>query len=56
VTRLPLTIAFPIYIGVTFALVLFGGWFFLEEVLTVSKIVAVLLIMSGIIIGVTANA
>lgn len=56
VTKLPLTIAFPVYIGITFAMVLLGGWFFLSETLTVTKLVAVLLIFGGIVLGVTADA
>jgi multidrug transporter EmrE-like cation transporter len=56
VTKLPLTVAFPIYIGVTFAMVLLGGWFFLSEALTPVKLVAVLLIFGGIVLGVTADA
>jgi multidrug transporter EmrE-like cation transporter len=56
VTKLPLTVAFPVYIGVTFAMVLLGGWFFLSETLTATKLVAVLLILGGIVLGVTADA
>lgn len=56
VTKLPLTVAFPIYVGVTFAFVLLGGWFFLSEALSATKLVAVLLIFSGIVLGVTADA
>lgn len=56
VTRLPLTVAFPVYIGITFAMVLFGGWFFLSETLTTTKIVAVLLILCGIILGIKGDA
>ncbi len=56
VTKLPLTVAFPVYIGVTFAMVLLGGWFFLSETLTATKLVAVLLIFSGIVLGVTTDA
>lgn len=56
VTKLPLTVAFPVYIGVTFAMVLLGGWFFLSEDLTATKIFAVLLILGGIVLGVTADA
>ena len=52
VTKLPLTIAFPVYIGVTFGMVLFGGWFFLAEAMTVTRGIAVLLIFSGIVIGI----
>ena len=56
VTKLPLTVAFPVYIGVTFAMVLLGGWFFLSETLTATKLIAVSLIFSGIVLGVTADA
>lgn len=56
VTKLPLTVAFPVYIGVTFAMVLLGGWFFLSETLTATKLVAVLLIFGGIVLGVTSDA
>ena len=56
VTKLPLTVAFPVYIGVTFAMVLLGGWFFLSEALTATKLIAVLLIVGGIVLGVTADA
>lgn len=55
VTKLPLTVAFPVYIGVTFAMVLLGGWFFLSETLTATKLVAVLLIISGIVLGVASD-
>lgn len=51
VTKLPLTVAFPAYIGITFCMVLFGGWFFLSETLPPTKILAVLLIFSGIALG-----
>lgn len=56
VTRLPLTVAFPVYIGVTFAMVLFGGWYFLAETMNPTKIVAILLIMCGIALGISADA
>jgi len=56
VTKLPLTIAFPVYIGVTFAMVLFGGWFFLAETLTATKLIAALLILCGVALGVSADA
>lgn len=55
VTKLPLTVAFPVYIGVTFVMVLLGGWFFLSETLTATKLVAVLLIISGIVLGVASD-
>ena len=56
VTRLPLTVAFPVYIGATFAMVLFGGSFFLSETLNTTKLIAVLLIACGIVLGVRADA
>ncbi|MDO9224748.1 MAG: hypothetical protein Q8M09_03915 [Pseudomonadota bacterium] len=56
ITKLPLVVAFPIYIGVTFAMVMLGGWLFLSETLTVTKLAAVLLIFGGIVLGVTADA
>ena len=56
VTRLPLTVAFPAYIGVTFVMVLFGGWFFLAETMNATKVVAVLMILGGIALGLHADA
>lgn len=56
VTKLPLTVAFPIYIGVTFVMVFLGGWFILSETLSVTKIIAVLLIFSGIVLGLSIDA
>lgn len=55
VTKLPLTIAFPIYMGITFTFVLLGGWIFLAESLTVTKIAAVLMILGGIVLAVNAD-
>lgn len=52
VAKLPLTIAFPLYIGVTFGLVLFGGWVFLSESMTANRMIAIVLIFSGIVVGV----
>jgi multidrug transporter EmrE-like cation transporter len=51
VTKFPLTVAFPIYIGATFVLVFLGSWFFLSEALTTTRILAILLIFSGIVLG-----
>lgn len=56
VTRLPLSTAFPLYIGVTFVMVMFCGWFFLSEAITLTKVVAVLLILSGILVGAIGDA
>ena len=50
--KLPLVIAFPVYIGVTFVLVLVGGWVFLSETITLVRILAASLILSGIVLGV----
>ena len=50
-TRLPLSIAFPVYIGVTFILVVIGGSVFLAEAITPPKVCAILLILTGIAIG-----
>lgn len=55
-TKLPLTIAFPIYMGATFALVVISGVLFLSEVMTATKLAAVLLILGGIVLGVYADA
>lgn len=52
VAKLPLTIAFPLYIGVTFGLVLIGGWVFLSESMTANRMIAIVLIFSGIVVGV----
>ena len=52
ITKLPLVVAFPVYIGVTFVLVVIEGWFFLSESITAMKLVSVFLILSSIIIGV----
>jgi multidrug transporter EmrE-like cation transporter len=52
ITKLPLVVAFPIYIGVTFVMVVIGGWFFLSESVTAMRLVSIFLILSGIVIGV----
>lgn len=56
ITKLPLSIAFPIYIGLTFILVVFGSWLFLAETPGPTKLIAVILIFSGIVLGVLADA
>ncbi|OGQ58687.1 MAG: hypothetical protein A3J24_00700 [Deltaproteobacteria bacterium RIFCSPLOWO2_02_FULL_53_8] len=56
VTKLPLTIAFPIYIGITFVMVLLGGQIFLGETMNTTKILAISLILVGIALGVNADA
>jgi multidrug transporter EmrE-like cation transporter len=52
ITKLPLAVAFPVYIGLTFVLVVVGGWFFLSEAVTLARIASVILILTGIILGV----
>lgn len=54
VTKLPLTTAFPVYIGVTFLMVIAGGWVFLSEAVTMPKLIAAALIFIGVAIGVRA--
>ena len=56
VTKLPLTVAFPVYIGVTFAMVLIGGCYFLSESISAVKLIAILLIFGGIVLGMTTDA
>lgn len=56
VTKLPLTTAFPVYIGTTFVMVLIGGSLFLAEEFNPIKVLAVLMIMGGIILGIKAHA
>lgn len=55
VTKLPLTIAFPLYIGVIIIFVMLGGWIFLSESITYTKILAIVLIFSGIVIGINSK-
>jgi len=52
ITKLPLVVAFPVYIGVTFFFVIIGGWVFLSESINIMRLASVLLILTGIIIGV----
>ncbi len=55
-TRLPITVAFPLYIGGTYVMVAVGGWYFLGETMNTAKIVAVVLIMSGIALAIFSDA
>lgn len=52
ISRVSLSIGFPIYIGATFVFVIFGSWFFLGESISVTKFIACTIIMVGIILGV----
>lgn len=56
VAGLPLTIAFPVYIGVTFLMVVLGGWFFLAEAISLQKLASMALILAGIVVGLNADA
>lgn len=51
ISKVSLSIGFPVYIGVTFLLVIFGSWFFLHEAITLTQLIAVLLIFAGVTIG-----
>ncbi len=55
ITKLPLTTAFPIYIGITFILVLLSGWFFLSENMSIIKVISMFLIFSGIVLALSIN-
>lgn len=50
-TKLPLSHAYPILIGLSFALVMLSSLIFFKEALTPPKIIGMGLIMAGIIIG-----
>lgn len=52
ITKLPLVAAFPVYIGITFVLVIAGGWYFLSEAITLMRVASVTLILTGIVLGV----
>lgn len=51
VSRIPLSIGFPVYIGITFLFVLLGSWLLLGESISFSRFLAAILILAGIIIG-----
>lgn len=51
VERYAISVAFPLYIGITVMLVMAGGVLFLGEDLTATRIVAVVLILAGVAIG-----
>ena len=54
VSRLPLALAFPVYQGLTFALVILGSWALLGEQLTPMKLVSAALILAGLVVGARA--
>jgi len=51
VSRIPLSTGFPMYIGVTFLMVMVGSWLLLGEVISVTKMTAAALILAGIVLG-----
>jgi multidrug transporter EmrE-like cation transporter len=51
ISRIPLSIGFPIYIGSTFLLVLLGSWMLLGETISPVRLLAASLILAGIILG-----
>ena len=51
ISRIPLSIGFPIYIGSTFLLVLLGSWVLLSESISPVRLLAASLILAGIILG-----
>jgi len=53
ISKIPLSIGFPIYIAITFLLVILGGWLILGEQMTTIKLISVLVIFTGILIGVS---
>lgn len=55
VTKLTLSIAFPIYIGITFIMVVLGSWIFLAESMTQIKLLAIVLIFTGVVLGVVSD-
>ena len=52
IAKLPLVVAFPVYSGVTFVLVMVGGWIFLSESMSGMRLLAAGLILLGITLGV----
>lgn len=51
VSRIPLSIGFPVYIGVTFLMVILGSWLFLGETVSPMRLAAAGLILAGIVLG-----
>lgn len=47
----PVTIAFPLYIGLIVIMVITAGIFIFNEQMTITRIIAVLLILAGVFIG-----
>lgn len=51
VDRYPLSQAFPVHIGVTFMLVVIGSARLLGEVISPTRVAAILLIVAGVVLG-----
>jgi multidrug transporter EmrE-like cation transporter len=51
IARLPLAVAFPVYQGLIFVMVLVGSASLLGEVLTPTKLLAISLILAGVVLG-----
>jgi multidrug transporter EmrE-like cation transporter len=51
VTRIPLSIGFPVYIGITFLMVMIGSWLSLGETVSTMKLIAAGFILTGIVIA-----
>jgi multidrug transporter EmrE-like cation transporter len=51
ITKIPLSIGYPVYIGMTFIIVILSSHLFLHEDLSLSKIIAMTLILAGITVG-----
>lgn len=51
VAKLPLAMAFPIYIGLTFLLIILGSAIWLGEPINSQKFFAIILILTGVIVG-----
>lgn len=51
ISKISLSIGFPLYIGITFLLVILSSWLFLGEQITAIKLISSLMIFIGIVIG-----
>ena len=51
VERYDLSLAFPIYVGLTIALVALGGVLMFNEPLSLRRLLSILLILAGVVIG-----
>lgn len=51
ISKIPLSIGFPVYIGSAFIIVMLGSFFFLNEGFTYMKLLGIFFILLGIILG-----